>query len=58
MRFNPDVIALVARLKIAGRLESTQIVAAVMGKLLVLCFGVLRTSKPFGPGIAMPAWTW
>jgi len=26
-----------------------------MRKLLVICFGVLKTVKPFDPAIAMPA---
>ena len=55
MRFNPAVAALVARLKEAGRLTPMQIVVAAMRKLLVLCFGVLKTGKPFDPAIAMPA---
>jgi transposase len=55
MRFNPAVAALVARLKEAGRLKPKQIVAATMRKLLVICFGVLKTGKPFDPAIAMPA---
>jgi transposase len=55
MRFNPAVRALVARLKQAGRLHPKQIVVAAMRKLLVLCFGVLKTGKPFDPAIAMPA---
>jgi transposase len=55
MRFNPAVAALVARLKSAGRLKPKQIVVAAMRKLLVLCFGVLKTGKPFEPTIAMPA---
>ena len=55
MRFNPAVAALVARLKQAGRLKPKQIVVAAMRKLLVLCFGVLKTGKPFDPAIAMPA---
>jgi transposase len=55
MRFNPAVAALVARLKAAGRLKPKQIVIAAMRKLLVLCFGVLKTGKPFDPSIAMPA---
>ena len=55
MRFNPAVAALVARLKIAGRLKPKQIVVAAMRKLLVLCFGVLKTGKRFDPAIAMPA---
>jgi transposase len=55
MRFNPAVAALVARLKQAGRLKPKQIVVAAMRKLLVICFGVLKTGKPFDPAIAMPA---
>src|ERR1700712_1347304 len=55
MRFNPAVAALVARLKQAGRLRPKQIVVAAMRKLLVICFGVLKTGKPFDPAIAMPA---
>jgi transposase len=55
MRFNPAVAALVARLKQAGRLTPKQIVVAAMRKLLVMCFGVLKTGKPFDPAIAMPA---
>jgi transposase len=55
MRFNPAVAALVARLKSAGRLKPKQIVVAAMRKLLVLCFGVLKTGKPFDLAIAMPA---
>jgi transposase len=55
MRFNPAVAALCARLKATGRLKPKQIVVAAMRKLLVLCFGVLKTRKPFDPTIAMPA---
>jgi transposase len=55
MRFNPAVAALVARLKEAGRLKPKQIVVAAMRKLLVICFGVLKTGKPFDPAIGMPA---
>jgi len=54
MRFNPAVAALAARLKSAGRLKPKQIVVAAMRKLLVICFGVLKTGKRFAPGIAMP----
>jgi hypothetical protein len=39
----------------AGRLQPKQIVVAAMRKLLVLCFGVLKTGKRFDPAIAMPA---
>ena len=55
MRYNPAIIALVARLKQAGRLKPKQIVVAAMRKLLVICFGVLKTGKPFDPVITMPA---
>jgi len=53
MRYNPAIAALVARLKSRGRLKPKQIVVAAMRKLLVLCFGVLKTGKPFDPAIAM-----
>jgi len=55
MRYNPAIAALVARLKSAGRLKPKQIVVAAMRKLLVICFGVLKTGKRFDPAIAMPA---
>ena len=56
MRYNPAIVALAARLKSRGRLKPKQIkqiVVAAMRKLLVLCFGVLKTGKPFDPAIAM-----
>jgi transposase len=53
MRYNPAIVALVSRLKSRGRLKPKQIVVAAMRKLLVLCFGVLKTGKPFDPAIAM-----
>jgi transposase len=53
MRYNPAIVALVARLKCRGRLTPKQIVIAAMRKLLVLCFGVLKTGKPFDSAIAM-----
>jgi transposase len=55
MRFNPAIAALRARLTSAGRLKPKQIVVAAMRKLLVLCFGVLKTRKRFDPRIATPA---
>ena len=55
MRYNPAIVALVVRLKNAGRLKPKQIVVAAMRKLLVICFGVLKTGKPFDAAIAMPA---
>lgn len=53
MRYNPAVAALVDRLKAQGRLKGKQIVIAAMRKLLVLCFGVLKTRKEFDPAVAM-----
>jgi len=52
MRYNPAIVALVTRLKSRGRLSPKQIVVAAMRKLLVLCFGVLKTGKPFDPAMA------
>ena len=53
MRYNPAVVALVDRLKAQGRLKGKQIVIAAMRKLLVLCFGVLKTGKEFDPAMVM-----
>jgi transposase len=53
MRYNPVIAAVVSRLRQKGRLKGKQIVIAAMRKLLVLCFGVLKTRKPFDPAIAM-----
>jgi transposase len=53
MRYNPAIVALVTRLKSQGRLKPKQIVVAAMRKLLVLCFGVLKTRTPFDAAIAM-----
>ncbi len=53
MRYNPVIIALATRLKSRGRLTPKQIVVAAMRKLLVLCFGVMKTGTPFDPAIAM-----
>jgi len=53
MRYNPAIVALVTRLKSRGRLKPMQIVVAAMRKLLVLCFGVLKTGKRFDPALAM-----
>jgi transposase len=52
IRWNPLVAALRQRLKDQGRLKPKQIVAAAMRKLLHLCFGVLKTGKPFDPNHA------
>src|SRR6478672_92853 len=53
MRYNSAIVALVTRLKSRGRLKPKQIVVAAMRKLLVLCFGVLKTGRPFDAAIAM-----
>jgi transposase len=52
MRYNPAIVALVTRLKAKGRLNPKQIVVAAMRKLLVLCFGVLKTGKPLRSGVS------
>jgi transposase len=54
MQHNPVVAALAERLKAQGRLKGKQIAVAAMRKLLVLCFGVLKSGKPFDPALAMP----
>ena len=53
MRYNSAIVALVTRLKSRGRLKPKQIVVAAMRNLLVLCFGVLKTGRPFDAAIAM-----
>src|SRR2546429_794437 len=53
IRYNSAIVALVTRLKSRGRLKPKQIVVAAMRKLLVLCFGVLKTGRPFDAAIAM-----
>ena len=49
IRWNPLVAALRQRRKDQGRLKPKQIVGAAMRKLLHLCFGGLKTGKPFDP---------
>jgi transposase len=49
VRFNPLVKDLSDRLAARGRLKPKQIIAAAMRKLLQLCYGVLKTGKPFDP---------
>src|SRR5271166_4828188 len=55
MRHNPAVAALAARLRAQGRLKPKQILIAAMRKLLVICFGVLKSGRPFDAALAMPA---
>jgi transposase len=50
LRWTPLVLR--QRLKDQGRLKPKQIVGAAMRKLLHLCFGVLKTGKPFDPNHA------
>jgi transposase len=47
------MIAYVWLPKARGRLKGKQIVIAAMRKLLVLCFGVLKTGKEFDPAMAV-----
>jgi len=54
MRHNPVVAALANRLKAQGRLKGKQIAVAAMRKLLVLCFGVLKSGRPFDPALTTP----
>ncbi len=51
MRFNPVTEALAERLEKKGKLPMT-IIAAVMRKLLVLAYGVLKSGQPFDPHFA------
>jgi hypothetical protein len=55
IRHNPAVAALAARLRAKGRLTPKQILIAAMRKLLVICFGVLKSGRPFDAALAMPA---
>jgi transposase len=54
IRHNPAVAALADRLRATGRLAKKQIVVAAIRKRLVLCFGVLKSGKPFDASMAMP----
>jgi len=52
MRFNPITQALAERLRKKGKRPMT-IIAAVMRKLLVLAYGVLKSGQPFDPDFAV-----
>jgi len=54
MKHNAAVAALAARLRAQGRLKPKQILVAAMRKLLVICFGVLKSGRPFDAALAMP----
>jgi transposase len=51
LRHNPVLRAFKERLAARGK-NAMQIVAAAMRKLLVLCYGVLKSGKPFDPAFA------
>jgi transposase len=52
-RFNPVIAALAQRLRAAAIPKSRMtIIAAIMHKLLVLAYGVLKTGLPFDPNFA------
>ena len=55
LRHNAAVAALAARLRAQRRLRPKQILIAAMRKLLVICFGVLKSGRPFDAALAMPA---
>jgi len=55
MKHNKAVAALAARLRAKGGLTPKQILIAAMRKLLVICFGVLKSGRPFDAALAMPA---
>lgn len=48
MRFNPVLRSFAVRLRANGK-RPKQVVAAVMRRLLVLAYGVLKSAKPFDP---------
>jgi len=48
MRWNPAVAALVGRLKARGK-SGKLVVMAAMNKLIRICFGVVRSRRPFDP---------
>jgi transposase len=50
-RWNPDVACLYERLQSRGKKKMTMVVAK-MRKLLVLCYGVLKTQTPYCPNYA------
>jgi transposase len=54
IKHNAAVAALAARLRAQGRLTPKQILIAAMRKLLVICFGVLKSGRPFNAALAMP----
>ena len=49
---NPDLEDFASRLRSSGK-HGKQIVAAVMRRLLVLAYGVLKSERPFDPKIGV-----
>jgi transposase len=52
MRCNPVLAAFATRLRAKGK-RNKQIIAAVMRRMLVLAYGVLKSGKPFNPAVAL-----
>ena len=52
VRYNDAIVALVARLKPRGRLQTQTEYCSCNAQLLVLCFGVLKYSRPFDAAIS------
>lgn len=50
MRWNPVLAAFAARLRANGK-RPKQIIAAVMRRLIVLAYGVLKSNRPFDPAL-------
>lgn len=51
-RFNPVLMAFARRLRERGK-RPKQIIAAVMRRLLVIAYGVLKSGRPFDPTLAL-----
>lgn len=54
MRCNPVLKVFAERLRLRGK-RGKQIIVAVMRRLLVLAYGVLKTGRPFSPTLALDA---
>jgi transposase len=52
MRCNPVLVIVADRLRAKGK-HRKQIIAAVMRRLLVLAYGVLKSGRPFNPALAL-----
>jgi transposase len=54
MRCNPVLAAFATRLRTNGK-RPKQIIAAVMRRMLILAYGVLKSARPFDPALALDA---